>query len=298
MATYAQLEAEVWWGREYAPPRLEALYQGVRAYLRRGPDAVGGKGDNAHLRGYHRSREWILNSRWSLYGSQDYSVVQALDRGGDPRWLSAMDATPRDTETLIAMCQRLDRAVRADELPQVREWYGNLNGDIVVDGWDAVRRQAATSDSSHLWHLHISLYRSRADWDHTHLLRVLTGEDDDVDVYYKIQSADKEWNGRVYVSNRIHRRGPLRGPGNIQGPATAEAKALVLTDAMRGTEAWESYLTAVAGPPFPAVLGDAGAHAHGVTVNVTGTVPVTLTGSATTGPAQASGAAVDAEQPS
>lgn len=174
---YALLRAEPWWGREFAPPNLEALYVGVRLFLGRGPEAVGGKGDNKHLRGYHRSREWILNSRYSLYGKADYSVQHPRDLAGDGRWYCAMDATPFKVETLIGMCQRLDKAVRAGELPQVREWYGNIDGNQIVDGWDAVTARAASSDSSHLWHLHISFFRSLANHDHTHLLAVLTGDD-------------------------------------------------------------------------------------------------------------------------
>lgn len=174
---YALLRAEPWWGREFAPPNLEALYVGVRLFLGRGPEAVGGKGDNQHLRGYHRSREWVLNSRYSLYGKADYSVQHPRDLAGDGRWYCAMDATPFKVETLIGMCQRLDKAVRAGELPQIREWYGNIDGNQIVDGWDAVTAKAATSDSSHLWHLHISFFRSLANHDHTHLLAVLTGDD-------------------------------------------------------------------------------------------------------------------------
>ena len=175
---YAKLVAEPYWAREFSPPNLNAFYIGLRTYLGRGADAVGGKGDNRHRYGYHRSREWVLNSAYSVYHAADYSVTHPLDQGGDDRWLSALDATPFKVETLIGMCQRLDAAVKAGRCPQVREWYGNLGTDAVVDGWDNVRDRAASSDSSHLWHLHISFFRSRADWDHSGLLAVLTGDND------------------------------------------------------------------------------------------------------------------------
>lgn len=179
MPTYTQLQQEPAWNAEYAPPNLQAFYTGLRTYLGVGTNAVGGKGDNKHLRGYHRSRRWILESRYSAYGRDDYSITNALDKGGDPNWLAALDATPKTTATLVAMCQRLDAAMRADTLPQVREWYGNVDGNQVVDGWDDVIHRAASSDSSHLWHLHISFYRSRANDDHSNLLAVLTQQGGD-----------------------------------------------------------------------------------------------------------------------
>jgi hypothetical protein len=144
-----------------------------------------------------------------LYGTRDYSVQNELDKGGDARWYAAMDATPSSVTTLIDMCKRLDAAMRADTLSQVREWYGNVDGDQVVDGWDDVAHKAATSDTSHLWHLHISFYRARADDDHTALLRVLTGDDD--------MSADDALRG-AWLTDAIPNPYPdrLTNP-NIQG---------------------------------------------------------------------------------
>jgi len=178
MATYTQLRAESWWLREYEPPQLSALNQALRAHFGVGADRIGSKGDNNHLRGYHRSREWILNSAFSAYGADDYSIRQALDKAGDPRWLSAIDfQTAGGVPELITVCRRLDAAVRADRLPQLREWYGNVDGDKVVDGWDNVADRAASSDTSHLWHLHMSFFRGRVNDDHTTLYEVLIGDD-------------------------------------------------------------------------------------------------------------------------
>jgi hypothetical protein len=90
------------------------------------------------------------------------------------------------------------------------------------------------------------------------------------DAYSFSPSADAKYNGHVYVSNRIHRRGPLRSPGGIQGPAIAGATKITLTDAMRGTDTWESYLDSVAGPPFPTTTPTAPSdHTH-VTTGETG----------------------------
>ncbi len=179
MPTDLQLEQESWWVREFEPPNLAKLNDALRKHFGVTGSYIGSKGNNLHLRGYHRSREWVLNSRYSLYAAADYSVQNILDRaGGDARWLAATDFQTRGgTPDLIQVCRRLDAAVRDNELPQIREWYGNIDGDQVVDGWDNVRDRAASSDTSHLWHLHMSFFRSRADDDHTHLFDVLTGDD-------------------------------------------------------------------------------------------------------------------------
>jgi len=178
MPTYVELQTESYWAREFEPPNLAKLNTDLRAHFGVGRDRIGSKGDNNHLRGYHRSREWILRSRFSLYKAADYSVQHALDKVGDARWLAAIDfQTAGGVAELIQVCKRLDAAVRAGRVPQLREWYGNIDGDKVVDGWDAVTKRAATSDSSHLWHLHMSFFRGRVNDDHTTLYEVLIGDD-------------------------------------------------------------------------------------------------------------------------
>lgn len=80
-------------------------------------------------------------------------------------------------------------------------------------------------------------------------------EDDMAEVYFRVECADQEWNGKAFVSNRIHRR-QLRAPGEIQRLATAGATVVRLTDKDRlgvsATETWPAFLDAVAGPVFPA----------------------------------------------
>lgn len=176
MPAYAQLQAEVWWQREYQPPSLAALCEQLRQHFGVDAAALGSKGDNSHLYGYHRSRAWILSSAFSAYGDGDYSVQAAADQQGDPNWLCAVDFTPGDADTMISVCQRLDAAAKAGKTPQLREWYGNVDGDQVVDGWDLLADRAASSDSSHLWHLHMSFLRGRANDDHGNLFRILTGQ--------------------------------------------------------------------------------------------------------------------------
>lgn len=177
MVTLAQLQAEPWWGRETVPPALAALRTRLLNRWRLSGSAIGIKGDTAHLRGYHRSREWIRNSAYCVNRSYSVSETSNNRSGGDSRWIAAMDIT-LPTPQLLEVCRRLDQAVRAGRLEKVTEWYGNLGGDRIVDGYDNIRNRVASSDSSHLWHLHISFDRARVNEDHSDLYEILTGDDD------------------------------------------------------------------------------------------------------------------------
>lgn len=156
MVTYAQLQAEAWWGREIQPAALVALGQRLYKAYGRPANSVGIKGDNRHLNGAHRSQEWIRNSRWCT--NRTYTVQSGLTVT-QSRYLSGLDFNPGTTARMIEICSRLDKAVRAGTLEQVREWYGNDDGDNRVDGYDNVRNRIASSDASHLWHLHLTLDR-------------------------------------------------------------------------------------------------------------------------------------------
>jgi hypothetical protein len=176
MPTYAQLESESWWRNEAVPPNLATLGRRVREALGLNPEQIGTRGDNTHMNGYHRSRAWIQNSRYCT--SRTYSVSRTPgDRvGGDPNWVCALDVAAPNS-ILMPMCQRLDAIVRAGRMEKVTEWFGNRDGDSRVDGYDNIANRVASSDSSHLWHLHISFDRARANEDHADLLAVLIGDD-------------------------------------------------------------------------------------------------------------------------
>lgn len=175
MATYAQLEREVWWGREFQPPSLKTLCERLRIFYKVSANALGSKGDNNHLRGYHRSRNWIKNSVFCTNRTYSVSRTPGDRSGGNGDWLAAVDATiPR--AQLLATCQRLDQAVRAGHLEKITEWYGNRDGDTRVDGYDNIANAVATSDSSHLWHLHMSFDRGHVGDNHDDLYEILTGD--------------------------------------------------------------------------------------------------------------------------
>src|SRR5262249_14896571 len=85
---------------------------------------------------------------------RSYGTTDGRDRAGDGSWIRATDigiAGP----THWAAARRLDAAVRAGRLPCVAEWVGTFDGGAGT-GWCEGAR--ATSDSSHLTHLHVGLW--------------------------------------------------------------------------------------------------------------------------------------------
>lgn len=158
---------------EIIPANLAKLRTDLLAFFKLGPEAVGIRGNpETHFRGYHRSRNFILHSPSCT--DRGYSVTAEVNKGGNGDWVAAIDIS-LPTPVLIAVCQRLDAAVKAGRIEKVVEWFGNLNGDTRVDGYDNIANRVATSDSSHLWHLHLSVARVSADQDHTDLFHILTG---------------------------------------------------------------------------------------------------------------------------
>jgi hypothetical protein len=170
------ITSESYWGREANPPALVTLGAKLRAHYEISAGAIGIKGNTAHLDGYHRSANWVHNS--AFCDSRSYSVTETPGnrKPTNADWCCAMDVTlPHDE--LLAACKRLDTAVRAGHLEKITEWYGNDDGDNRVDGYDNIHNAVASSDSSHLWHLHMSFDRGRVGEDHTDVYEILTGDD-------------------------------------------------------------------------------------------------------------------------
>lgn len=170
------ITSESWWGREVNAPTLVELGVKLREHYHLTAGAIGIKGNAAHTQGYHRSANWVRNSAYCT--NRTYSVTETTGNRtpANADWCCALDLTlPHDD--LLAACQRLDEAVRAGRLEKVTEWYGNDDGDSRVDGYDNIRNVVASSDSSHLWHLHLSFDRKRVAEDHTDVFEILTGAD-------------------------------------------------------------------------------------------------------------------------
>lgn len=140
---------------EYAPQALHDLYDRIRLGSK---ELSGIVGNDAHTYGYHRGRNFV--------GPADYSVVLRADKGGDGNAACALDVrlNPADmqlaTNRLMAACRNGDPRVTT-----LREFFGTQNGTRVT-GWDrhdpsVPDDTTTTSDPSHLWHLHLSIYRGR-----------------------------------------------------------------------------------------------------------------------------------------
>jgi hypothetical protein len=147
------------------------------------------------LGGIYANKPGYHNARRNL-PSYDYSVCdQPPDGGGPGDKAAALDWTfpeaqsgdygriSRYTKRLLSSAQDMDDP----RLDGWREFYGQADTDSYVEGWDCRYGHAASSDSSHLWHIHLSVNRdqttSQANTDA--LLSVLRGETTD------------EWSGEV-----------------------------------------------------------------------------------------------------
>lgn len=177
MPSYDQLDNEVWWIREYEPPALARFNARLRARYGLTRSQCGSKGDNLHLRGRHRSVNWILNSAYCT--NRTYAASDARDRRGPQDALRATDLG-LSGPALWAVCRRVDAAVRAGRLPQLAEWYGTFDGRTVV-GWS--NGKPATSDTSHLTHAHFGSWTESTDHAAYYELfyNVITGDGDDMD---------------------------------------------------------------------------------------------------------------------
>jgi hypothetical protein len=177
MPGYDQLDDEAAWRAEAAAPGLARLTSGLQAHW---PGAqIGLRGNNVHLNGYHRSRRWIKESRHCTNRTYSVSRTAGDKSGGNDNWVCALDFGGIPQAELHAVCRRLDVAVRAGRLEKITEWYGNFGGDQRVDGWDNISDRLASSDSSHLTHLHMSFDRGRANEDHSDVLAILIGQGGD-----------------------------------------------------------------------------------------------------------------------
>lgn len=156
MPTLTQLRSEPWWNREIVTDEARWFQHELCRRTGRPLDAFGCKGNTAHLNGGHRSQEWILHSRYCT--SRTYTVQSGLT-AEQARYNSAIDFTPGSTRAMIEQCNRIYAAMRAGQLEEVREFYGNINGDKIVDGFNNVANRPASADSSHLWHWHIGIDR-------------------------------------------------------------------------------------------------------------------------------------------
>ncbi|WP_375425999.1 peptidoglycan-binding protein [uncultured Friedmanniella sp.] len=152
----------------YAPKELGELYQKLHDGVPRTKNG-GVVGDARHVAGggYHISRALLLD-----HGQKgDYSIQQARDKRGDEDAASALDWTFLDqtgdqgirywSGRLMTVCRAEDPRVVA----VLREWFGTIDGRTVT-GYSPFRKRIVTSsDKSHLFHIHHSIWRDVCeDW--------------------------------------------------------------------------------------------------------------------------------------
>lgn len=192
MVTYAELAAESWYNDETTAPAHQGFNVRVRNKFNVSAVEVGSKGDNNHLRGRHRSRNWTRNSIYCT--DRAYGDTDTRDKSGDGDWLSASDLGGMPALERYAFTKRLDEAVRAGFLPCVAEWFGTWDG-VTVYGW--YQGHASTSDSSHLYHTHIGLWRSMCN-DITQLQilgDIITGDEMELtDIVHLQQKPDVQYS--------------------------------------------------------------------------------------------------------
>lgn len=138
----------------YGTPAMYGIYDHVTV---KGMRRSGIVGNAAHTYGYHRARNEL--------GASDYSVQAPADHRGDGWAASAIDLSFGPAEMRVVTRRLIDsmRDKTDRRSDCIREVFGTLDGHHVT-GWnayaDANRGVGPTSsDSSHLWHVHLSIFR-------------------------------------------------------------------------------------------------------------------------------------------
>lgn len=116
----------------------------------------------ANKSGYHNTVAANL-ARWA----SNYSVRLAIDKQAPRDKARAIDFTLSTAQMKVVTKRLADAAARNDpRLKAVREFYGTLNGTVVYgrskDGPTGAWR-ASSADSSHTWHIHISIFTPYVD---------------------------------------------------------------------------------------------------------------------------------------
>jgi hypothetical protein len=131
--------------------------------------------------GYHATR---TDNKKNWPG--DYSIVDTPDKGGLADKSAALDWTFPDAQaghyaTISKYTKRLMASAKDPHDPRLnglREFFGQADNDLHVEGYDVRYDHEVTSDGTHLWHIHFSFSRNRVTDKKLmdNLLSVLRGE--------------------------------------------------------------------------------------------------------------------------
>lgn len=155
MPTAAQLAQEAEWRDQFVPPELADLVRNLDAYYDSGTINIGAFGDHRHLKGYHRSRSWIRNSKYCTNRSYSVSETTGNRAGGNDNWISAIDIVVGQARSQVIWA-RINYARQHGRLSYLREVL--LERDP--------------------WHVHLSIERQHANDNHSLLFAIITGQDD------------------------------------------------------------------------------------------------------------------------
>ena len=136
----------------------------------------------ADKKGFHNTGN-RNRSKWP----DNYSIRDAPNRSGaGMTHASALDWTFLDAQSghyanIDRYTSRLLKSAQDRADPRLDmilyEFFGQADADAGVEGWDELHEHTSSSDSSHLWHIHMSFLRSECDdfWGMWALLTVLMG---------------------------------------------------------------------------------------------------------------------------
>jgi len=205
MPTYLQLRQEPVWLEQITPPNMTTfLLDPLRAHYNMDARSIGAMGDNNHLYGRHRSRDWCLTSRYCT--NRSYGTKDARDKGGLGDWYRASDVGIQG-QALYDASHRMDDLTRSGRCPGIAEWFGTFDGETVV-GW--YEGHPSSSDDSHLWHLHVGLWTESANDQATMqmIYAAITGEgEDDMTPEEHALLDDMAWRMDAIYANAPELRG-------------------------------------------------------------------------------------------
>lgn len=152
MPGYERLEKESVWRNQFVPPNLTKLVRQLDAHFDVAATSIGAFGDHRHLKGYHRSRNWILQSLHCT--NRGYSVTETAGNrsGGNGNWISGVDIAV-GYEWSLSVWERVNKARQRGHIAYVRQAL--LERDP--------------------WHVHLSLDRAHANDNHGVLFGVIIG---------------------------------------------------------------------------------------------------------------------------
>lgn len=149
----------------YVPDTLWWLWLHTRRYV--GPDLRLG-GIIAWKKGFHSPGVWN-----KTHHPTNYSIRDKVNQSGmgmtkssalDLTFTSAQSGDYRNIDLISSrlMSSMMDPAdPRLDMF--LYEFYGQIDNDRVVEGYNEYKEDDVTSDDSHLWHIHESALRSKLD---------------------------------------------------------------------------------------------------------------------------------------